>query len=210
MQPTGTSRPSADGSALEESWACSTEACGKIAAEDFERAKRSEAMTAGMLQNAAGMAFVADSLEVPTDVEAAIAQLPRTHATAIQGQHLLAMILQSRADDAKNAGDAREGGLWVRAAEARMDGVRAMECVAAGCANVIQCPGKEHPPVYHCAPKVLDAAKELGAAGKNEDGVAEIAAMVARYIPLMHVMWPAIKGDADMMQVLDAMQAWSG
>lgn len=112
-----------------------------------------------------------------------------------------------RADDAKEQGDSRALSLRLRAAAAKLDGVRAMECVAARCDG--QCePSKVHPVVYQLCLDVLEAGKDLALAlASDAEAVEPLARHVARYIPSMLVMWPHLSSDDAMMATLNSIAA---
>lgn len=122
-----------------------------------------------------------------------------------RGFKLLGTVLAVRADDAKEQGDEREKYLWVRAAATKLEGVRAMECIAAGCDG--QCDASvRHPVVYQLSLEVLEAGKDLtNALTSDDDALAPLASCVARYIPTMLVMWPHLKSDDSMMEKLNAL-----
>lgn len=112
-----------------------------------------------------------------------------------------------RADDAKEQGDDRALSLRLGAATAKLDGVRAMECVAAGCDG--QCePSEVHPVVYQLCLDVLEAGKDLALALASDDEAVEpLARHVGRYIPSMLVMWPRLSSDEAMMDTLNSVKA---
>jgi hypothetical protein len=193
---------------IADEWVCSQKGCDPaLTQEDLDLHFKEEDATNDALQAAGGSALSNVDLEIPTELEACVHRLPRVHTISIQGFKLFGTVLAIRADDAKEQGDVREQGLWVRAAAAKLEAVRSMECVAASCDG--QCdPSPPHPAAYQLCLDVLQAGQDL-ANGLDHDAdvVAPLAFHVSRYIPMMFVMWPHLKLDASMLSVLNSVKA---
>lgn len=184
---------------VKEQYVCNEDGCPGVTSQvdmaivDVTREKASLA-----IQSATGRAFVDETMAEPVEIVEAIERLPRVNSGAIQGRKLLATLMRSRAGD---SGDAR---LWLRAAKEEVAALSAMECVGAGCLGE-NCAVNVHSPVYHCAPDALEAARSLAKAD-GTDSCEVVAATVVRYLPLMHIMWPHMKNDDHMMQLLSRVQ----
>lgn len=196
--------------------------CGKGCAVGDERVKEHfgvEEECNEALQSTAGPALGnVDEFEVPEAVEQAVVgcreRLSPLHTIYIQGLKLFATVLRVRAGDAKEAGHVEAGVmLWRRAAEAKMDAVAAMECVAAMCGGGCEeegsstSGGTRHSAVYHLVPEAFEAAKDLAQTlaveGESSAELAPLARRVARYVPFMYIMWPNMKADVATSAMLD-------
>jgi hypothetical protein len=187
-------------------WRC-CDGCDAVSAERLAQHCAEEDALNDTLQSTAGAALSELELDVPTGLEACLQRLSRMHTITMQGHKLFGTVLAVRANDAREQGDPREGMLWCRAAAAKLQAVRLMECVAAGCRDRCQCVNKRHPAVYQASPDVFDAAKNLAqAVACDAEGVSDQAAHVVRYMPSMFTMWPKLVGDATMMQMLDVLK----